>query len=90
MIGMGLYRILSKAGLGLWPAAWLSIAAISGYGIMTGMSMSSVRAIIMFSLHLMADMMGRTYDMATALALAAALLLAGEPDYAGSSAALCP
>lgn len=85
MIGMGLYRILSKAGLGLWPAAWLSIAAISGYGIMTGMSMSSVRAIIMFSLHLMADMMGRTYDMATALALAAALLLAGEPDYAGSS-----
>ena len=85
MIGMGLYRILRKAGLGLWPASWISIAVISGYGIMTGMSMSSVRAIIMFSLHLMADMMGRTYDMATALALAAALLLAGEPDYAGSS-----
>ena len=80
MIGMGLYRILRKAGLGLWSAAWISIAVISGYGIMTGLSMSSVRAIIMFSLHLMADMMGRTYDMATALALAAALLLAGEPD----------
>ena len=85
MIGMGLYRILRKAGLGLWSAAWISIAVISGYGIMTGLSMSSVRAIIMFSLHLMADMMGRTYDMATALALAAALLLAGEPDYAGNS-----
>lgn len=85
MIGMGLYRILRKAGLGLWSAAWISIAVISGYGIMTGLSMSSVRAIIMFSLHLMADMMGRTYDMATALALAAALLLAGQPDYAGNS-----
>lgn len=81
MIGMGLYYGLRKIGMGLRPAAAVSIAVILGYGIMTGMSLSSVRAVIMFTFHLLADMTGRTYDMTTALTLAAALLLAKQPRY---------
>ena len=81
MIGMGLYRCLRKAGLKLRLAGMASIVAVFCYGGMTGMGMSSVRAIIMFLFRILADMAGRTYDMATALALAAALLLAEQPAY---------
>lgn len=81
MIGMGLYRCLRKMGMTLKPAAMVSAIVIVCYGMMTGMSMSSVRAIIMFLLHLLADVTGRTYDMATALSLAATLLLIEQPRY---------
>ena len=80
-IGMGLYRLLRKIGMPVKAGACLSIALIYGYGLMTGMSMSAVRAIVMFCLHLLADMAGRTYDMVTALSLAAVLLLLEQPRY---------
>lgn len=85
MIGMGLYRCLRRIGTPQKGAALISSAVIFAYGWMTGMSMSSVRAIIMFLLHLLANAAGRTYDMVTALALAAALLLAEQPGYASHS-----
>ncbi len=85
MIGMGIYHGLRKMGMGLRPAAISSIVMVLGYGMMTGMSMSSVRAIIMFALHLLADMTGRTYDVATALMLAAVLVLVKQPGYIGHS-----
>ena len=49
--------------------------------MMPGVSLSAARAIFMFLLHLTADMAGRTYDMLTALALAAAVLLSDQPLY---------
>lgn len=81
MIGMGIYRLLKRIGL---PAKICGAAAmlfIIAYGIMTGMSLSAKRAIFMFLLHLLADMAGRSYDMLTALSLAAALLLIEQPRY---------
>lgn len=81
VIGMGLYRILRKIGLSVKAGAVLSGGLIGCYGIMTGMSLSAARAIFMFLLHLTADMAGRTYDMLTALALAAAVLLMEQPLY---------
>lgn len=81
VIGMGLYRILRKIGLSVKAGAVLSGGLIGCYGIMTGMSLSAARAIFMFLLHLTADMAGRTYDMLTALALAAAVLLMDQPLY---------
>lgn len=82
MIGMGLYQCLRKIGIRQKGAGAICIGMILCYGMMTGMSMSSVRAIIMFAMHLLAAALGRTYDMATALALAAVLLLAEQPGYA--------
>ncbi len=81
MIGMGLYRFLRKLGVPLKTGALGCIAVICCYGIMTGMSLSAARAILMFILHLAADMAGRTYDMLTALALSAVLLLLEQPMY---------
>lgn len=81
IIGMGIYRLLKKSGLPVQCTAALSMAFIYCYGLMTGMSMSAARAIFMFCLHLLADIVGRTYDMMTALSVAAVLLLAEQPRY---------
>lgn len=85
LIGMGLYRFLKRVGAPINVSAVLSAVLLLCYGSMTGMSLSAVRAIFMFIIHLAADMAGRTYDTITALALAAVLLLVEQPGYAGHS-----
>lgn len=81
LIGLGLYRLLRRTGLPLTAAVFISIGCIWCYAVMTGMPTSAVRAVVMFSLRLMADVIGRTYDMLTALAVAAVLLLIEQPLY---------
>lgn len=81
IIGMGFYRLLRKMGIPLKTGAVCSVGLIWCYGLMTGMSLSALRAIVMFALHLLADMAGRTYDMLTALAVAAMVLLLEQPAY---------
>lgn len=51
------------------------------YGALTGFSVSALRAVIMFLLHMLAYLTGRTYDMLTALGVAGALILLGRPLY---------
>ena len=43
------------------------------YGMMTGFAVSAIRAIAMFLLQMLAQILGRTYDRITALAVAAGL-----------------
>ncbi|MBR1691693.1 MAG: ComEC/Rec2 family competence protein, partial [Lachnospiraceae bacterium] len=64
----------------------VSIAVIVGYGIMIDAGTSTLRAILMFSVYLSAKLFGRTYDMATALTIAACVLVTDNPavlEYAG-------
>lgn len=51
------------------------------YGDMSGMSSSAFRAIFMFAIKLIAEAVHRTYDMLTAAAIAALLLLIEQPLY---------
>lgn len=81
MIGMGLFRLLRKCKVPIPPAAAASSAVIFLYSEMTGMHSSSFRAMIMFFLHLLALILGRTYDLLTALSVAAILLLIEQPMY---------
>jgi len=78
---MGLYRIFRKIRLPYAPAMILVIICMVLYGRMTGMSSSSGRAILMFAIRLNAKRVGRTYDMLTALAVAAVLLVIEQPLY---------
>ena len=89
IIGMGLYRLFGRIGIPKKAGALCCIGLIWCYGLMTGMGLSSVRAILMFVLRLSAELLGRTYDMLTALAVAAAVLLAGQPMYVGYSGSVC-
>ncbi len=81
LIGMLVYGVFQKLNVPRIPSALLCIALMTAYGDMIGMSGSAYRAIFMFGMKLLADMLRRTYDMLTALSLAAALLLLDQPLY---------
>lgn len=81
MLGMGLYKILKKLGFGIWGAGFLALLIMIEYGMLTGSGVSTIRAVCMFVLSVGAQMLGRIYDMPTALALAAILILMESPAY---------
>lgn len=81
MIGMGLYQLLRRAGLKIRLSGILASMVIVLYGMMTGFAVSAIRAIAMFLLQMLAQILGRTYDRITALAVAAVLVLVEQPLY---------
>lgn len=85
LMGAGFYRILRRAGLGFGAAGAAGCAAVISYGIMTGASGSAVRAVIMLSVSFLASYLGRTYDLLSALSLAAVLLSGSNPFVIGES-----
>ena len=84
ILGMGLYRLLRRIGLPLPAACVISGIFLISYGAMTGMSISSKRAIGMFLLVLIADLIGRTPDTLTSLSLVAVIILISDPCSIGS------
>ncbi len=81
LLGMGLYKMLRKVCIPQAVCAVVSIGLMIAYGDMVGMSSSAYRAVFMFGMQLVAQMLRRTYDMLTALALAAVLILFEQPLY---------
>lgn len=81
IIGMGLYKMLHKVRCPEIINVILSTALMYCYGVMTGMSISAYRAIMMFGIHVAAGLFGRTYDMLTAMAIAAISVLFRQPLY---------
>lgn len=79
MIGIGLYRLLRKCNLTFLEAGLPSGILLLLYGMMTGFGVSTIRAVCMFIVMLFADIFGRAYDMASALALAAIIILIRSP-----------
>ncbi|MBQ6386857.1 MAG: DNA internalization-related competence protein ComEC/Rec2 [Lachnospiraceae bacterium] len=63
----------------LFLSGILSLALMLFYTVFTGMSVSTVRAFLMFGLLIGARLSGRTYDPPTALALAALLIAMENP-----------
>ncbi|MDD6812614.1 MAG: DNA internalization-related competence protein ComEC/Rec2, partial [Lachnospiraceae bacterium] len=60
---------------------FLAIGFMYCYGVMTGMSVSSIRAIMMFGFHVSSELCKRTYDMLTAMTIAAISILIEQPLY---------
>lgn len=81
IIGMSVYKLLRKLGLPLWLSALLGGSLLLLYGFMTGMSISACRAIGMYLIRMLGQMLGRTYDMLTALSLLAAGMVCANPAY---------
>jgi len=79
MIGLLFFRLLKKAGLHHNLASFLCILLIYIYGIMTGFSISTNRAVIMMILSLSACFFCRSYDSQSALALSALIVLIQQP-----------
>lgn len=81
IIGMSIYRMLRRTGMPAWIAALLGGSVLLLYGLMTGMGVSAVRAIGMYLLKMFSEIVGRTYDMLTALGIMAFLVVYGNPGY---------
>lgn len=79
LIGMAMYRLLQRMGANYLASMLLSSAFILFYGIMTGNGVSTVRAFIMFVVYVYANVVGKTYDMISAAALAAIVSLIDSP-----------
>lgn len=79
LLGAAVSGSLKKCGVPVWLRAPVAVGIMWCYGMMTGMGVSTWRAVFMFALHLAAEFFGRTYDMLTALSLAAALMLIEQP-----------
>lgn len=80
-VGMGFFRLLKKAGAGNGVAGAASAFLIYAYGIMTGGSVSAMRAVGMFLVLVGAGIAGRSYDLLSAMALSAIVLLLDASAY---------
>lgn len=81
VLGMGFYNLLNRLRVPKVVNIIFSIALMYCYGVMTGMGVSVIRALVMFGLKLAAPLAGRTYDMLTAMTAAALLILVQQPLY---------
>lgn len=78
-IGVGMYRLLRRV-TGSYPAGGVcGIVFLLCYILMIGMTVSAMRALIMFLFRVGADMTGRHYDSPTALSAAAVTVLLWRP-----------
>lgn len=80
-LGIGLFSLLKRLRIPLFPSAFMAAGFLFFYGQMTGMSVSTKRAVILFFLMLLATLAKRTSDLPTSLAVAACIILAPAPDY---------
>lgn len=85
MIGVSLYKLLRRCNLTFLEAGIPSGILLLLYGMMTGFGISTIRAICMFIVMIFGDIFGRAYDMASAMALAAMIVLLRNPLQAGQA-----
>ncbi len=79
ILGLGLYKFLCKCKCPQWVAAVLGGIFVVLFGVLTGMSVSTLRAVVMYMLNMGARICGRTYDMPTSVSLAAMMVLLERP-----------
>ncbi len=79
LIGMFVFGLLRKSGLHIYISIFISIGFIWYYGKLTNFSVSTNRAVVMMGLMLSAQILGRAYDMQSAAALSAVIILLQQP-----------
>lgn len=79
LLGMGIYRLLSKCSFPQWLSRCFSLLVIILYGMMIDAGTSTMRALIMFAITISAGFFHRTYDSMTAFVIAACVLVSGNP-----------
>ena len=80
LIGAGMFGLLKKVRLPAALSAGISTWILIVYAQLTGMGISTRRALVMFLLFLAAGLLKRTPDLPTSLAVAALLLLVPKPQ----------
>lgn len=79
IIGGMLYRILRRLGMRVLASGICSIFIIISYGFMTGFAAATIRAVVMLSMYIWGEVIGRNYDMLTGLGLSLLTMLVVQP-----------
>ena len=79
LLGGLLFRLMRRARVPIPAAGIITIAGLLLYGMMTGMSLATMRAIWMMVIFLVAQMFGKSYDMPTAMGVALFFMLLCNP-----------
>lgn len=80
LLGMGFYRLLRKCFLPIWVCCGAGVGMLILYGKMVGVGSSVFRACGMCMILLFAQVLGRSYDLLTAMAVTALFLVLQKPD----------
>lgn len=80
-IGVGMYKLLRRITGSYAVGGAAGILFLLCYIIMIGLTVSALRAMVMFLFRVGADMAGRHYDAATALSFAAVVVMMWRPLY---------
>lgn len=92
LIGMGVYRFLRKRGIRYKISFLIAVPILSMYAVMTGNSVSTLRALGMLIAAMAAETLGRSYDMLNALGGVVGILLWDNPFllwYSGFQLSVC-
>lgn len=81
ILGMSLYRLLRRLRVPVGAAALAGSILLLSYGCLTGFGVSACRAVGMYLIRMLGEVLGRTYDMLTALAVMGALMVWQNPYY---------
>lgn len=76
---MAVYRLLLACYLPRGAAVPIAFFVLYCYGALTGFGVSTSRAVIMMVLYLLAELIHRSYDMLSALAFSALVILVQKP-----------
>ena len=89
VIGMGLYKLLRKIKCSFLTSGVIAGTVIGGYGMMSGLGTSTIRAVLMFFVLLFGQWIGRSYDTLSALGLSAIVILLDNPYLLWYAGFLC-
>lgn len=80
LLALAVAGILRRLGFPMPVWVILSVGVLAGYGILIGQPTTAVRALLMFFVLQDARLLGRSYDLLSALAFAGILMLLDNPD----------
>lgn len=80
LLALAVAGILRQLGFPMPVWVILSVGVLAGYGILIGQPTTAVRALLMFFVLQGARLLGRSYDLLSALAFAGILMLLDNPD----------
>ena len=78
---MSIYGLLRRLRAPIWASALAGCALLLLYGGLTGFGLSACRAIGMYLIRMLGEVIGRTYDMLTALGVVAVVMVFHNPWY---------
>lgn len=80
LLALAVAGILRRLGFPMPVWVILSVGVLAGYGILIGQPTTAVRALLMFFVLQGARLLGRSYDLLSALAFAGILMILDNPD----------